>query len=838
MRESLQQIRPLLLVLFLIFVQLSHFAVAQNVVSVAASPSSIADNSGNSISLTFYLGNSASSGLTVNFQLSGTAQPDINFYVNQVVKFDGPTGIGQVYIPQGDNSAVVLIVPIDNGGVGPNTYLQATLLSASDNSYALGATNTAAMEFINSGSTLSVVTVQVYPIQVDVLTTSSISFVFSRTGDASAPLLIGFEVGGTAIYNEDYTSNVYVPGSNLLTFSSGASTATISFGVEKNGVNYQRTLTVSVSNMAEYSVGSQALAVAYLSSPNLPTISMSSSAVTVDQASYNQEVVVTFTRDSFLDQNLAVEFELSGTLQEGLDYIVTPQFPFYTNNIGIITILGGLYDANLTITFFDTPLSQLGYVNVSLFPQPTEYNTGTPSSVIVNVINSGFTVPTVSVMANTTQAAIGQIIEFTFTRNSSLISPLIVYFEIITNLVLNYDFTFTNNTNNVYGLGFYFGVYHNYNNYNNYGFYGGGGGGVSESTARRYRGVVTIPANNATAPVLLTVTGNPNFQSGVIYSSDLLLYPSLNYSVSVNNYQVLYNVADYPVISVLFNAINITQGNSIQMTVTRSQRDYSRNLTVIIDIYDKNHMIITQTFQNNTVVGVESHSETLSVYFPSGETTELITFRTITNNLIQQFPVTTRIYVQASEEYISSPNSTALTVYGINFCQVVVGTVPDPGFSSGTSFQFTFSQTNDTESQIQVTFGLSGTARLSEDFTLVGGDGVTEINFPTKNQPNVTAVFDFSRGEELSYKYIVFVIRTSGLTNSLTIDLQLNPSRFGYKLNTANSNSQKASISIDGNFPTLFPFSSASPIFSNVVIWISLVSSFTVMLMVFFRGGF
>jgi hypothetical protein len=92
--------------------------VANPLVTVTASPSSVLENSGTGMVYTFTLSANATSNITVNFGVSGTATFGTDYTASGAASFTASTG--SVVIPSGSNSASVTLTPTADATLEPN----------------------------------------------------------------------------------------------------------------------------------------------------------------------------------------------------------------------------------------------------------------------------------------------------------------------------------------------------------------------------------------------------------------------------------------------------------------------------------------------------------------------------------------------------------------------------------------------------------------------------------------------------------------------------------------------------------------------------------------------
>jgi hypothetical protein len=99
--------------------------VANPLVTVTPSPSSVLENSGTGMVYTFTLSQNAASNMTINFGVGGTATFTTDYTQTGATSFTASTG--SVVIPSGSNSASVTITPVAETTLEPNETVVLTI---------------------------------------------------------------------------------------------------------------------------------------------------------------------------------------------------------------------------------------------------------------------------------------------------------------------------------------------------------------------------------------------------------------------------------------------------------------------------------------------------------------------------------------------------------------------------------------------------------------------------------------------------------------------------------------------------------------------------------------
>jgi len=226
-------------------------------VTVAVSPSSVAEDGATNLVYTFTRTGVISGALTVNFSVGGTATFNTDYTQSGAASFTPPTGT--VTFAAGSSTATVTVDPTADGAAEGDETVILTL--AAGTGYNVGAPSAATGTITNDDTEVSVA---VSPSSVLEDGATNMVYTFTRTGIISGALTVNFSVGGTAVFappGGDYTqtgADTFAnAGSGTVTFLAGSSTATVTvdpFGDADLEPNETVILTVTAG--AGYTVGS------------------------------------------------------------------------------------------------------------------------------------------------------------------------------------------------------------------------------------------------------------------------------------------------------------------------------------------------------------------------------------------------------------------------------------------------------------------------------------------------------------------------------------------------------------------------------------------------------
>jgi hypothetical protein len=247
----------------------------------------------------------ATSALTVTYGVLGSATNGTDY---QAI----PTSLT---IPAGSSTATVTITPIDDAAVeGAESVLLGLLPGTA---YVVGLPGLANMTIADND--ISVVTVEATDPDATEAGPTTGTFVFSRTGSTSGPLLIAFTASGTAT-NPLFPAD-YVDFSTLITIPAGqASVALTLTPLLDNLLEGPETVTLTINPSLQYVVGS----------PNAATVTIADDPAVVNVEATDAEAAeagpdtgtLLFTRSGGkLSVPLSISLAPGGTAASSIDYV-------------------------------------------------------------------------------------------------------------------------------------------------------------------------------------------------------------------------------------------------------------------------------------------------------------------------------------------------------------------------------------------------------------------------------------------------------------------------------------------------------------------------------------
>ena len=295
--------------------------------------------------LTFSLSSPATSALTVNYALGGTAAKWTDYY--RLPQGDMPVS---VTIPAGSSSTTLPITAKGNStGASPETAVFTLLPSAS---YTVSSAATATITILPTAGAPSQPAVSVVAIDptaaIDGSATGLVTF--SRTGATTDDLTVNYSLGGTATKWTDYFR---LPQGDMpvsVTIPAGSSSTTIPITAKGNstGANPE-TAVFTLSPDPSYTVGSEGTAtitiVATVETPAQPAVTVTATDPTaaIDGSATG---LLTFTRTGSTTDAVTVNYALSGSAAKWTDYFRLPQGDMPVS----VTIPAGSASTTLPIT--------------------------------------------------------------------------------------------------------------------------------------------------------------------------------------------------------------------------------------------------------------------------------------------------------------------------------------------------------------------------------------------------------------------------------------------------------------------------------------------------------
>ncbi len=192
-------------------------------ITLAASPSSMAEDGSGGLAFTFTRSGPTTNPLTVDFAVGGTAEFSTDYTQSGADAF--AASAGSVTFAAGSATALVTLDPTADPVLEADETVQLTV--SPGNGYAVGTPETASATILNDDTEVSVAAA---PASLAEDAPGTLDFTFSRVGPTTDPLTIAFTVGGTAGFGTDYTAggaDSFTASTGTVSFAAGSSTAVV-----------------------------------------------------------------------------------------------------------------------------------------------------------------------------------------------------------------------------------------------------------------------------------------------------------------------------------------------------------------------------------------------------------------------------------------------------------------------------------------------------------------------------------------------------------------------------------------------------------------------------------
>jgi PKD domain/Calx-beta domain/Carboxypeptidase regulatory-like domain len=306
----------------------------------------------------FSRGGNAANELLVQYSISGSATPDVDY----------TTMSGVVSIPAGQNSVTVAFNALDDAEVEINETVTVTLLAA------------AAYTVNGSSSNATVTILDDDPVTVIVVATDNIAsensgnsgtVVFNRIGSMAANLVVNYALSGSALNGTDFTSL-----SGMVTIPAGRPNVSLTISpINDTTEEGDETVVVSVLSSAAYNVGNPGDATVLLQDNEISTVNLSASDAAASEPGANTGTFL-FTRTAPSSNDLTVFYRVLGEAVPDADYVALA---------GSVVFAAGVTSVVATVTPMDDIFTEVTErVLVSILPDPS-YVIGTLAPVSVTI---------------------------------------------------------------------------------------------------------------------------------------------------------------------------------------------------------------------------------------------------------------------------------------------------------------------------------------------------------------------------------------------------------------------------------------------------------------------
>ncbi|PMO38068.1 hypothetical protein BCT11_17960 [Vibrio sp. 10N.222.52.B12] len=371
-------------------------------VSIVADQDSV--NEGQTAGFTVSLDQVADEKVTVEFEYSGVAQDGSDF-----------TGVASIEVPAGQSSVDLDITTLTDGTYEGEESFTVTIKDV-EGADATASTNNSASVTINDAQQAPKVS-----IVADSGSTaegSDANFTVSIDQKADEDVVVTFTIGGD-VDGDDYTA----PNTYTVTIPAGQTSValdieTLDDGIYEGAEDLTVTLTGTSGADSSLNTASKEASVSVTDAQTAPKVS-----IVADQDSVNEGQTAGFTvsLDQIADEKVTVEFEYSGTAQDGTDFtgVASIEVPAGQSSVDldITTLTDGTYEGaeSFTVTIKDV--------------EGADATASTNNSASVT-INDAQQAPKVSIVADADSTAEGGDANFTVSIDQKADEDVVVTFTI------------------------------------------------------------------------------------------------------------------------------------------------------------------------------------------------------------------------------------------------------------------------------------------------------------------------------------------------------------------------------------------------------------------------
>ncbi|MET2850453.1 tandem-95 repeat protein [Vibrio owensii] len=371
-------------------------------VSIVADQDSV--NEGQTAGFTVSLDQVADDKVSVEFEYSGTAQDGSDF-----------TGVASIEVPAGQSSVDLDITTLTDGTYEGAESFTVTIKDV-EGADATASTNNSASVTINDAQQAPKVS-----IVADTGSTAEggdANFTVSIDQKADEDVVVTFTIGGD-VDSDDYTA----PNTYTVTIPAGQTSVdldieTLDDGIYEGAEDLTVTLTGTSGADSSLNTASKEASVSVTDAQTAPKVS-----IVADQDSVNEGQTAGFTvsLDQVADEKVTVEFEYSGTAQDGTDFtgVASIEVPVGQSSVDldITTLTDGTYEGaeSFTVTIKDV--------------EGADATASTNNSASVT-INDAQQAPKVSIVADADSTAEGSDANFTVSIDQKADEDVVVTFTI------------------------------------------------------------------------------------------------------------------------------------------------------------------------------------------------------------------------------------------------------------------------------------------------------------------------------------------------------------------------------------------------------------------------
>lgn len=411
-------------------------------VSVAVSPASVLEDSGDTITFTFTREAPTTSAMTVNFSAVGSgADLATDFTVASgtgTATYTPATGLGTIVIPIGSTTATMVVTPVSDIQVEASESVVINV--AAGTSYDIGIPASASSTITNDDTGVRVNALPDAALFEDQVI--NFAYTFQRIGVTTGTITVNFSVGGTATFSTDYTqsgASTFSTTSGTVVFGPGETTKVVTLDpTNDNLVEGNETITLAATSGSGYIVLAPSNQTGTIVDDDV-NVALTSVVPSSSVEDSGTGMVYTFTRSGGSVANaLTANVTVSGTAGLTGDY-ATLGFSTFNTGTGAATIVfsGGATTKTVTITpSSDVTGEPDETVILTVAPNGTPAVTGgyspasSPNDTATGTIVNDDTQVSVAVTPSPVGESSGTPMVYTFTRTGSTAAAQVVNFSI------------------------------------------------------------------------------------------------------------------------------------------------------------------------------------------------------------------------------------------------------------------------------------------------------------------------------------------------------------------------------------------------------------------------
>ena len=275
----------------------------------------------------------------------------------------------------------------DTSAEGPE---YATLELLPGTGYSIGGLQAATVTILDTDSALPVVSLEVVDADAEEAGGAA-TLKVSRTGATTNPLTVRYSVSGSAAAAADFASI----GTQIVIPAGAAAAPLVITAVDDSANEGTESVTVTLATNAAYirtTDGGATAGTINILDDDIATVSVTASDATATELDADTGTFV-ISRTGDTSQPLVVNYALSGTAHQGVDYLPVP---------GVLTIPAGSSVGSVTVTPIDDGIGEPQQTVFLQLRGATRYSVVTPSSATINITDNGdLPVVTVSVSDGT-----------------------------------------------------------------------------------------------------------------------------------------------------------------------------------------------------------------------------------------------------------------------------------------------------------------------------------------------------------------------------------------------------------------------------------------------------